>query len=64
MTFAPRARVERATYCSVSDRVATAALGVAHVAVTVAVDAGCSEEAFPRRAQTDAVPGQPGEAPT
>src|SRR6266480_4690571 len=29
----------------------------------VAVNAGCSEEAFPRLAQTDAVPGQPGEAP-
>ena len=48
---------------SVPDRVATGALGVVHVAVTVAVNAGCSEEAFPRRAQTDAVPGQPGEAP-
>jgi hypothetical protein len=36
---------------------------VVHVAVRVAVNAGCSEEAFPRLARTSAVPGQPGEAP-
>lgn len=43
--------------------VASSGLGVVHVAVIVAVNAGCSEEAFPRLARTDAVPGQPGEAP-
>jgi len=48
----------------VSGRVTTRALGVVHVAVTVALSAGWSEEAFPRRAQTDAVPDQPGEAAT
>jgi hypothetical protein len=47
---------------SVSDQVASGALGMVHVAVTVAVNAGCSEEAFPRLARADAVPGQPGEA--